>query len=186
MVWLWTGSCCCKATLLGQVYFACGWTWTIWWLRERLWHQCYLTAYLGPFYTGQDWSMWPRKYGKGWTSTSEQLSITEDTTWALPFTWSLRVLLLGQTGKRQGRRNWSLWPKASRLTRPAYKHRGRRDGSAVESTCWSCRGPRFNFQNSCSSVQPTVTQVPGDLMPSSCIGRHQGWLMHTKTLAQIT
>lgn len=43
------------------------------------------------------------------------------------------------------------WPKASRLARPAYKRRGRRDGSAVESICWSCRGPRFNFQNSCSS-----------------------------------
>lgn len=24
-----------------------------------------------------------------------------------------------------------------------------------------------------SGAQPTVTQVPGDLMPSSCIGRHQ-------------
>lgn len=168
-------SCCCKATLLGQVHFACGWTWTIWWLRERLWYQYYLTAYLGPFYTGQDWSVWPRNIKR-----------MDQHFWAIINHWgyyssslihliSPRVLLLGQTGKRQGRRNRSLWPNASRLTRRAYKCRGGRDGSAVESTHWSCRGPRFNFQNSCSSVQPTVSQVPGDLLPSSCIGRHQVW-----------
>ena len=36
----------------------------------------------------------------------------------------------------------------------------------------SCRGPAFGFQHPQSGSQPTITPVPGDPIPFSCLLRH--------------
>jgi hypothetical protein len=51
----------------------------------------------------------------------------------------------------------------ARLAQKA-KSRGWRDGSVVQSTCCSCRGPRFSSQPLHYGSQLFITLVPGDLI----------------------
>lgn len=56
------------------------------------------------------------------------------------------------------------------------------NNSVVKSTCCSCRGLRFDSQNLHGGPQPSVTPVPGDLMPSSELSKHQTHILGTRTL----
>lgn len=50
-------------------------------------------------------------------------------------------------------------------------------------TCCSCRGPRFSLQHLPGSSQLSVSSVPGDLMPSSGLYRHQTCMQCTNIYA---
>lgn len=68
-------------------------------------------------------------------------------------------------------------PNTNRLREK--KHNiGRKDGSAVKSTCCFCRGPRFNTQHPRGISQPTVIPVPGAPKPSSVFHGQQARIMH--------
>lgn len=53
------------------------------------------------------------------------------------------------------------------------------DVSAIESTCWSSRDPKFDSQH-----QQSLTLVPEDLIPSSGLLRHCIHMVHTYTCRQ--
>lgn len=52
-----------------------------------------------------------------------------------------------------------------------------RTGSEVESSC-SCRGPRFHLQHPHGRLQPSLTPVPGNLMPSYVFSGTPGTYVH--------
>jgi hypothetical protein len=64
--------------------------------------------------------------------------------------------------------------------------RGWRDGSVVESTSCSCRGPEFNSQHPQDSSCLSVTAAPEDMTPSSGIYRHCTNTVHRYTKRQNT
>ena len=56
-----------------------------------------------------------------------------------------------------------------------------RDNSAVKSILCSYRELRFNSQHPHSCSQPSVTLIPGDLMPSSVLQEYQVCTWYTYT-----
>jgi len=59
------------------------------------------------------------------------------------------------------------------------------DGSAAKSTVYSSKGPRFTSQHPHSSSQLSVNAVPGDLVPSSGLCKHQvQWGIQTQKQAK--
>lgn len=59
-----------------------------------------------------------------------------------------------------------------------------KDGSAVKSNCWSCRGPGFPSLYTHGSSQPSLLPVPYGLMPFSDIHRHCTSMVHTHICRQ--
>lgn len=58
------------------------------------------------------------------------------------------------------------------------ENQGQKEGTATENTC-PCTGSGFNSQNLQRSSRVCVTVLPGDLIPSSHLHRHQAHTWHS-------
>jgi hypothetical protein len=56
-----------------------------------------------------------------------------------------------------------------------------KDGSVFKSTRYSCKAPKFDYQDSHGGSQLSVTPVVGDLMHSPYLCRHQPCIWQIRT-----
>ena len=70
---------------------------------------------------------------------------------------------------------------------PTHTHTKKSDyrvGSTVKKTCYSCKRIWVLVYTTHSDSQPSVTLVPGTLMPFSDMHEHQGHMLHRHTYRQ--
>lgn len=94
------------------------------------------------------------------------------------YLWSLKSISLGSPVA-------SMLPEHTSHTRASILGKqctdGWRDGSALKSTCYSCRGPGLGSQHPHSISQPSVTEVLYPHLSSKDSCTHRSHITHTQT-----